>query len=343
MSSTHACLSSMSRASRDGVFDVLSVHYSNVRITIVNNIEDLQALVSRKPDLVFLGMGYIPSDPDLGRDDPVKIWICDYLDQNGIAYTGSPKKARLLENNKPLAKQRVLDCGLNSSQFFVTKHNQPLLKNDVSFPYPVFIKPANRGGGNGVDSLSVAHSFLEAERKVRIINDSMRTNCLIEEYLPGREFSVAVLRNEATGHYDAMPIELVAQPDENGDRMLSKDVKNSNSEVVSNVVDQNLKAKVSNLALNVFQALGARDYGRIDIRLDLDGQAFFLEANLTPSLIEGYGSFPKACLINNKTTFNDMILTIVRLGLARTPSEAMLPRFINVLSGNSLTPNMIEA
>lgn len=74
---------------------------------------------------------------------------------------------------------------------------------------------------------------------------------------------------------------------------------------------------MSTLALASFHALGARDYGRIDIRLDSDGVANFLEANLIPSLISGYGSFPKACELNIGLEYEPMIISITELGLIR--------------------------
>jgi len=63
--------------------------------------------------------------------------------------------------------------------------------------------------------------------------------------------------------------------------------------------------------------LGARDYGRIDIRLDATGTPHFLEANLIPSLISGYGSFPKACVMNIGLEYEPMIMRIANLGLSR--------------------------
>ena len=82
-----------------------------------------------------------------------------------------------------------------------------------------------------------------------------------------------------------MPIELIAPQDKNGCRILTSKVKSSNIEKASLVYDDDVKSKVMTLALNVFLALGARDYGRIDIRLDSAGIPNFLEANLIPSLI----------------------------------------------------------
>lgn len=317
VSSTGSGLSSMSRKSRDAVFAVLAKHYVRVGVTIVNNLSDLEALVARKPDLVFLGMKFVPADHALDLLDPGKIWITDYLEEHGIAYTGSNQMAHELERNKPLAKQRVLDSGLNTSKFYVARQNQPQSKENATLTFPLFVKPTSRGGGQGIDNDSVANNFSELKSKVLSIATDLQSDSLVEEYLPGREFSVAILKDEHSSQFSVMPIELIAPPNKHGLRILSNQVKSSDTERFIEVTDEIIKAKVAALAINVFHALGARDYGRIDIRLDKIGTPQFLEANLIPSLIDGYGNFPKACLLNIGMDFEPMILSIVRLGLAR--------------------------
>ena len=140
---------------------------------------------------------------------------------------------------------------------------------------------------------------------------------MVEQYLSGREFSVAILKDEQSGKYTAMPLELIAPANEQGVRLLSEQVKSADAERVIPVTDLMLRAKINILALSVFDALGARDYGRIDIRLDAFGKPQFLEANLLPSIIAGYGSFPKACVMNSHLEYEPMLLRIIRLGLAR--------------------------
>lgn len=310
-------LSSMSLESCDAIFKVLSKKYSSVGVSTVNTIADLEALVSLKPDLVFMGMKFIPMHPELGFEDPDKIWLSEYLDQHSIAYTGSGKQAHELELNKNLAKQRVVEAGLDTSDFEFVEQGQTVDLNDSNLEFPVFIKPANRGGGKGIDSYSVANNQTQLDSKVSWISREHQSDSLVENYLSGREFSVAVLKKLNSSGYHVMPIELVAAKDEHGVRMLSDEVKNANQEVVLEVNDEALKNKICKLALGVFEALGARDYGRIDIRLDGNGVPHFLEANLIPSLISGYGSFPKASLMNISLDYEPMIIKIVELALSR--------------------------
>lgn len=301
----------MSQASCDGILAVLRKHYVSAGVHIVNTAEDLEALVTAQPDLIFLGVKYVPNGSS-------KVWITDYLDEYGIAYTGSSQMAHELELDKALAKQRALDNRLKTPEFYVAEQGQTQLRNKMPLAFPLFVKPTNKGGGLGIDSYSVAHNFDQLEAKVSSIATEFQADSLVEQYLSGREFSVAILKDSESEEYSAMPLELIAPLDSQGSRLLSAEVKSADSESFTEVTDLIIKTKICRLALDVFHALGARDYGRIDLRMDSHGTPHFLEANLLPSLIEGYGNFPKACLLNIGLGYEAMILKIVELGMARS-------------------------
>lgn len=312
----------MSQRSCEALLAVLAQHYTTVGVTIVNTVHDLEALVACQPDLVFLGMKFVPDAGATNPQSPPAIWLADYLDEHGIAYTGSGQRAHQLELIKPLAKQRVLDARLKTPNFCVIAQSQQQIKDTLPLAFPLFVKPTDRGGGLGIDDGSLVHNFDQLRVKVRSIADELHSDSLIEEYLPGREFSVALLKNEFSPDLAVLPIELIAPPDQHGMRVLSGNLKSSNTEEVAPVTDPILKSQIITLAAKAFRALGARDYGRIDIRLDAAGVPQFLEANLIPSLISGYGSFPKACMLNSGIDYEAMILRIVRLGLARQMDDA---------------------
>jgi D-alanine-D-alanine ligase len=320
VSTSERGLSSMGAESRRNAFEVLTRHYAEVSITIVNTVSDLEALVARAPDLVFLGMKFLPMSPALGLQSPKKLWIGSYLERYGIAYTGSDSLAHALEFDKSLAKQCVVNAGLQTSPFYVAKQNQLAMENGMPLRYPVFIKPTNRGGGAGIDRDSVADNSVKLQAKVASISALLDADSLVEEYLPGREFSVTIMKGIDSAEFSVIPLELVAEPDRQGVRMLSAAVKQSNTERVLEVADGPIRSQLCELAVGAFTALGARDYGRIDIRLNEQGQAQFLEANLMPSLISGYGTFPKACVLGLALDYESMLLQIVELGMARCSS-----------------------
>lgn len=328
--------SSLSDESCQAILAVLRRYYTHVGVTTVNNESDLYALVLDAPDLVFLGIKYLPAEPSSAAGSPSKIWVSEYLESHGIAHTGSNSHAIRLEINKARAKQCITSAGLDTSAFFVTGQQALPAEHSITLQYPLFVKPNTLGGGRGIDAYSVVSNYKEFQNKITYITNMFQADSLTEEYLPGREFSVAILRQPNSNQYDLMPIELISSKDANGHSMLSEHIKSSNAETVRAVTDRVLRAKVTTLALKVFEALGARDYGRVDIRLNVLGVPQFLEANLIPSLIDEYGSFPKASRLNFGITHEGLIVRIVELGLLRadlsateaTPALTLAPQSI---------------
>ena len=318
--STNKSLSSMSELSARAIVEVLRRHYSDVTMTNVDTLSDLHALIARAPGAVFLGMNYVYDDTGLGA----KIWVSDMLEKHAIRHTGSGKLSHRLGLNKHLAKQRMIERGLQTAAFQIVRRGDEQIMNIGSLAFPLFVKPSNKGGGQGIDEFSVVHTIEELQSKITSIHDVEEADALIETYLQGREFSVAVIGSTKTNTLTAMPIELSATKDSNGDRMLSNLVKKADTETVTAVTDLIEHAKLTAFAIDVFHALGARDYGRIDVRFDSTGAPHFLEANLIPSLINGYGSFPKAYEMNLGRTYEDMVLQILHLALDHEPKKALI-------------------
>lgn len=316
--SSDKALSSMSQSSCDAIFAVLSEKFTKVETQSVLDLSDLHTLVSKKPDLVFLGVKFIARNADYEAANSNVVWLSEFLDIHDIAYTGSSKGAHELEHNKPLAKLRVLSYGLITSPFQVLEIGNKFASSDIHLDFPLFVKPANRGGGLGINEGSVVNSYEQLAKQVDFIHNSFKSNALVEKYLSGREFSVAILKQESSGEYLAMPIELIAPPDRNGSRILSMQIKSADAEEDILVNDKATKNLLTVSAIGFFEAIGGRDYGRIDIRFDKENTPHFLEANLIPSLISGYGSFPKACLKNISLGYEDMVISIVNLGLKHT-------------------------
>ncbi len=330
---TISSLSSMNDATCEAIFNILSKQYSFVGVTIVDSAVDIALLIAKQPDLVFMGMKFVSGNPTLGIHDTNRIWLTDILEANGIAYTGSDRSAQELGIEKPLAKQRMLDAGIKTSAFSIIKKTELSAVYNNTLKFPLFIKPTNRGGGLGIDTNSVVRNESEFNAKVYSLALNLNSDSLVEEYLPGREFSAAILKDGITGLYSVMPLELIAPANEQGLRILTKEVKSADTESFIEITDKVLKAKICSLALKAFHALGACDYGRIDIRLDADNIPQFLEANLLPNLVRGYGNFPKACALNLGLQYEPMILKIVNLGLLRLANSGQDAPEPDVISG----------
>jgi len=313
-------LSAMTASSRQTILAVLCKHYTKVSITIVEDMADLEALVAKRPDLVVLGMKFILHDPVLGFEDSPKVWLSAYLDNHGIASTGSDANAMALQLDKHIAKQKILDAGLQSSAFFISSVHNPSFLHDLTFP--LFVKPTNRGGSGGIDEQSVVYTNAELQAKIIALHNEYGSDVLIEEYLAGREFSVAVIKQPVSGELVAMPIEITTPADTQGNRFLSAAVKAADLEKVLALDDPLLKGTVGAFAIAAFEALSSRDFGRIDMRLDAHGMPSFIEANLMPGL-SNHGYLFRCLNLNAGTTYDDMILSIVGMSLERSAIDSL--------------------
>src|SRR5579862_3819097 len=203
-------LSSWGQKACAAVYDVLAEQYSRVGVTTVGNLADLELLIRKQPDLIFPAMKFMPGGPD-------RVWLSAHLDAHGITYTGSTYAAHFLENNKALAKQCIIDAGIATAPFCVINQADPSAIDKIGLDFPLFVKPLNSGGGSGIDSASVVYNHKQLRSKIQAIATDLRADALIEQYLPGREFSVAILKKEASLGFSVMALELIA-PKINGAR-----------------------------------------------------------------------------------------------------------------------------
>ncbi len=291
----------------------LSNFYSKVEVSIIKSEEELNELIRKKPDLIISGIKYLGFDLNsIQRNSTNKIWFSDFLDEHNISYTGSSKKSIEYEFNKSKAKEIVSEYGCNTAPFFITKFNQ-YVQDNLPLDFPLFIKPLYEGDSRGIDSNSLVFNFDDYQRKVCSIFENQGTVSLVEKYLNGKEYTVAIFQDFKTNSYQVYPVELLAEKNINGDRILGFSDKVADKELPLKIENKDIKNKISKLALDSFKALGAKGYGRIDIKMDEKGIPYFLEANLIPGLGTGY--LYKCYNLNTGRTYEQMILNIVKNAL----------------------------
>ncbi len=315
--STNSTHLAMSSKTRELILDALSKRFTRVGQVMINCESDLNKLLIDKPDLVFLGM----KDKALPSTRNTNIYLSDFLNENNILCVGSSKKARKLSSNKYLAKELVRDAGILTADFFLAHPGQFTSAQDLPLEFPLFIKPPSRSKGSGIDSKSVARDFTQYVAKIEQIYNKYQSKSLVEKYLSGREFSVAILERPNNKQPLTMPIELIAKPNIRGDRLLGLVEKTEDKEKVVLVNDPPTAQKLKDTAIKVFKILGARDYARIDFRMDDNGQIFFLEANTLPGL--GYGYFYRACQLNYSLDYDSIIIKLVEQGLNTSLQQSL--------------------
>jgi len=282
-------------------------------LTVCRTKNDLDNIVRRKPDLAILAVKYVPLEHG---DD---IWLSAYFAQRGLNFTGSSRDVLVFDSNKVLAKTHLINKDIKTANYFIASPDQYKNESDLPFTFPLFLKPLDAANGNGIDDLSYVTCFTDYKNKIAALHHTFRQPILVEQYLDGREFTVAVIKTQHEGLLTSA-VEIIPPVSSRGLRILGAQAKKDDSENLVTIDDSALKDRVTALAVKAFHALGARDFGRIDIKTNIQGECFFLEANLVPGMTRGSSYFPKACSIAQTFGYDKVVELLLDGGLSRASS-----------------------
>jgi D-alanine-D-alanine ligase len=152
---------------------------------IGNCFQLIEALAKgRKWDLVFNIVEGLYGD---GRESVVPA----ILDQYKIPYVFSGPVILGISLNKYLTRLIVSAAGVPVSPGMLISSREDI--NKCRLEYPLFIKPVSEGTGKGINEKSVLNSFAELKEMAEWILSRFEQPALVEEYLPGREFTIGVI------------------------------------------------------------------------------------------------------------------------------------------------------
>lgn len=311
----------------DSVFSAIQRMGYRVRLSVCNTKNELDEVVQRNPAFVILAVKYVPLE---NEND---IWLSDYFFKHGINITGSSREALKFDSSKVLAKTHLINKGIRTARYFVSIPGQYKNESELPIAFPLFLKPIDAANGNGIDDLSFVTNFSEYQSKIVSLYDTFNKPVLAEEYLDGREFTVAIIKTHGK-RFIVSAVEIVPPTSKNGLRILGAQAKSDDSETITAISDSELKKRVVSMATSAFEALGARDFGRIDIKANRGGECFFMEANLVPGMTYGSSYFPQACKIARGLTYDKVVELILGGVLDRTSST--IPPISRLGSGRKL-------
>jgi D-alanine-D-alanine ligase len=237
------------------------------------------------------------------------------LDAFDIAYTFSDPLVTALSLHKGITKTVVAAAGLATPRFaLVTTTNDV---KAVDLRYPLFAKPVAEGTGKGVTPLSKVQSKEELVEICERLLMQFHQPVLIEEYLPGREFTTGLL---GTGR-DARVIgtlEIVLLPQAEAEVYSYANKEQSEVLVRYDLVtpDDPVVSEAEELALKAWRALDCRDAGRIDLRCDAAGQPQFIEVNPLAGLHPSHSDLPMLCTAVGMP-YDELIRSIVESAARR--------------------------
>ena len=240
----------------------------------------VEALDAFQPDVVFnLCEGYRESSAG-------EYCVAGLLELLGIPYTGSGPMALGIALDKPLSKELFIARRIPTPRFAVYRQMPASLQ---PLTFPLMLKLAAEDASLGITPDNVVSDEASSFRRLQQLLDEYHAPVLAEEFIDGREFTVAL--------FDGQPL-LVEEIEIHGEpRIVGFRAKweagsaeyEGTGQVFEPVITHQQREDMMTLAVRVWDAIGIRDSARVDFRMDARGRIYVLEANLNPDISTGSG------------------------------------------------------
>ncbi len=235
-----------------------------------------------------------------GGEDGV---IQGVLEQFGVPYTGSGVMASAIGMDKARTKQLWLGCGLPTPTYRRLHAGMDFAGVVEALGLPLMVKPAREGSSIG---MAKVYSVDELARAYEVATEH-DGEVIAEHFIEGSEYTVAIL------HERALPV-IRMIPAKDFYDFEAKYQRNDTQYRIPCGLAAEEEQQLQQIALEAFQVLGARGWGRIDAMRDRDGRFWLLEINTVPGMTD-HSLVPMAAKAAGMD-FTDLVLAILAGTLA---------------------------
>ena len=287
-------------------------------VTLVEaNLDAFAAFRRLQPDLVFnMAEGL--------RGSSREAQIPSLLDMLGIPYTGSDPVTLGICLDKARTKEILAYHRIPTPRFSVVAS---LAELPARLHYPLMVKPTLEGSSKGVTDSALVHDRRALVRQVTWVLEHYRQPALVEEFLPGREFTVALLGNGeelrvlpiVEINFDTLPQGVNPIYSYEAKWVWDREEDPLKIFACPAPLEPLLQRAIEELCKRAFHALGCRDWCRVDVRLDASGRPQIIELNPLPGILprpEQNSCFPKAARAAG-LSYDEMILSVVEAASGR--------------------------
>ncbi|MEG4530909.1 ATP-grasp domain-containing protein [Microcoleus sp. D2_18a_D3] len=273
------------------------------------------------------------------------------LEMLGMPYVGhNPLNSSILDN-KHAFKRELQSVGIKTAPFMTWHPSQGILQPNLhqrfaiafgDYQGPFVVKPVSGRASLHVHFVEKIEGLSQA---VSEVHRSTHNTALIEKYLPGREFCVAVCGyvkyakggfSKNTKPFAFSTIERVLEPDEPIFTSMDQKAITADRGRLMGGEEPELKQKLIELARTIYWEFSLNSLVRIDVRSDADGSLYVLEANPKPDLKhpgENVTSLVALGLAEYGMSYNDLIFSLLadRLDYLLTQHIEIIPHIVDLL------------
>jgi len=270
----------------------------------------LKALQRFKPDVIFNLCEEIDGDTE---KEKAAAAFFDLLD---IPFTGNDALALALCLNKPLTKRLLRAAGIPTPDF-ATVEAPP--RTRLPFGFPAIVKPMREDGSLGITAHSVVHNRQQLARRIAYIRRNFLQPALVEQFIAGREFQVALLGNPpprvlavAELSYEGLPPSLPKIVSYAAKWHKGSCYYKYTTPVLPAPIGERLRRRLCDIAVDIAGIFELRGYARVDFRVD-GSRPFVIDVNPNPDISEDAGLARAARWAG--LSYPDLVDRLVRLAL----------------------------
>ncbi len=247
----------------------------------------------------------------------MQLYAVALMEMAGLNFIGSDLRTQVVCLDKSITKALLREGGITTPRYQVIRcrHDSKVVDQDLLFP--VIVKPCMEGSSLGITSDSVVYDRGSLHRRVKQLQWEFGGDVIVEQFLPGREFTVGIIGNEDAR---TLPVQEIVYSDwpEDAPPIYSFEAKVEERTLreCPAEIDDDVATQIEGMALAAFRLLGMTDIARFDIRLDAQGVPHVLEVNALPGLQPGYSEYPRMAEVGG-LSYEDLIDSLVRCCAAR--------------------------
>jgi D-alanine-D-alanine ligase len=287
-----------------------------------------ERLRATKPDIVF---NIAEGLNGVNRESHVPA-ICEFL---GVPYSGSDPLTLSICLDKARAKEILSYHRVPTAPFLLVESAEDLDRllggalplSPPSEIMPLFVKPVHEGSSKGITERNFVRNADELEAQVRFLLETYRQPVLVEEFLPGAEFTCGVLGNGADArvlpivgmNFGALPSGAVPIYGYEAKWIWDRPERPLDIFACPAPITETMRNGIERVVLRAYRVLGCRDWSRIDVRLDADGVPNVVEVNPLPGILPDAADnscLPKAARAAG-IGYNELIQSCLKYAAAR--------------------------
>ena len=221
------------------------------------------------------------------------------LDDLNFPYTGSGMASSAIAMDKLRTKWLWQGAGLPTPQFLHVSSSRPFIAEAFSIPFPVIVKPSHEGSSIGMRKVNQLGDLQEAVDFAQQFDSEV----LIEQWVTGSEYTVAVLNGEA------LPLIKLETTHDFYD-FDAKYKSNDTQYICPCGLPTPLEQEIQSLTLQAFDVLGAKTWGRVDVMLDQQNRPWLIELNSVPGMTD-HSLVPMAAAASGYS-FEQLVVAILK-------------------------------